>query len=378
MKHLTTRLVQTAGPGKHYDGDGSGLFLLVKASGRRSFVQRIAINAKIRDIGIGSVRWTTLAEARKLAYENQRIARRGGDPRTSRAGRVVPTFEAALEKVLDIQRPTWRNGKSEAQWRASLRDYAGDLMSKPVDAIGPGDVLGSLAPIWSTRRETAKRVRQRIGAVMKWSVAEGHRTDNPVDAIGSSLPKNGIKRGHFTAVPYDRVSDALARVRASRAWWATKAAFEVLVLAAARSGEIRGMRWEEVDLDAKVWTIPSARMKTDREHRVPLSDRALVVLREAREHTGGEGLVFPAQRGGVMSDMTLSKLAKELGIEGTPHGMRSAFRDWAAEQTNIPREVCEEALAHVNPNRVESAYRRSDLFDKRRDLMRDWAEYLAD
>ena len=250
-------------------------------------------------------------------------------------------------------------------------------MSKPVDAIGPGDVLGSLAPIWSTRRETAKRVRQRIGAVMKWSVAEGHRTDNPVDAIGSSLPKNGIKRGHFTAVPYDRVSDALARVRASRAWWATKAAFEVLVLAAARSGEIRGMVWSEVDLDAAVWTVPASRVKTGRDHRVPLSDRALGVLRDAREY-GDVDLVFPAQRGGMMSDMTLSKLAKELGIEGTPHGMRSAFRDWAAEQTNIPREVAEEALAHVNPNRVESAYRRSDLFDKRRDLMRDWAEYLAD
>ena len=377
MKHLTTRLVQTAGPGKHYDGDGSGLFLLVKASGRRSFVQRLAINGKVCDIGIGSVRWTTLAEARKLAYENQRTARRGGDPRTSRAGRVVPTFEAALEKVLDIQRPTWRNGKSEAQWRSSLRDYAGDLMGKPVDAIGPGDVLAVLTPIWSAKRETAKRVRQRIGAVLKWAIAEGHRTDNPVDAIGSSLPKNGIKRGHFTAVPFDRVSDALARVRASRAWWATKAAFEFLVLTAARSGEIRGMVWSEVDLDAAVWAVPASRMKTGRDHRVPLSDHAIGVLREAREY-GDVDLVFPAQRGGMMSDMTISKLVKELGIEGTPHGMRSAFRDYAAEQTNIPREVCEEALAHVNPNRVESAYRRSDLFDKRRDLMRDWAEYLAD
>ena len=170
---------------------------------------------------------------------------------------------------------------------------------------------------------------------MKWAIAKGHRGDNPAgEAIGAALPKTGAKREHFRALPHDRVSDALARIRESGAWWATRAAFEFLVLTAARSGEVRGARWEEVEGD--VWTVPGERTKTGRAHRVPLSGRALEVLAEARERTGGEGLIFPARRGGMMSDMTISKLVKQRGIDAVPHGFRSSFRDWAAERTNIP------------------------------------------
>ena len=375
---LNARFVETiTKPGRYGDGRGGyGLCLNVRrmANGRtaKSWVQRIRPGGKPTYIGLGRYPFVTLAEARKLALDNAKAIARGIDPRAG----GVPTFAAALDKVLDIQRDAWRDGgKTEKQWRASLRDYADPLMGKPVDRIGSGDVLAVLVPIWSTKRETARRVRQRIGAIMKWAIAEGHRPDDPAIAIAGALPKNGSGRKHHRAVHYSAVSEALGTVRASGAWWATKAAFEFLTLTAARSGEVRGMRWSDVEGD--VWTVPGERMKGGREHRVPLSPRALEILEDARERTGGDGLVFPSITGRVMSDSTLSKLVKELGIEGTPHGMRSAFRDWAGERTNTPHAVMEAALAHTIKDKVEAAYARSDLLDKRGDLMTAWARYLA-
>ena len=384
---LTAKLIETLNaPGRYSDDSAPGLYLFVQAHRtkagetiRKSFVQRFTIRGKRADIGLGTVRWgaTTITEARRRAVENYRVARAGGDPRVRPDARMIPTFAEAVDAVLDIQRGAWKDGgKSERQWRASLRDYAGALMPKAVDAIGPGDVLAVVGPVWNVKRETARRVKQRIGAVMKWAIAEGLRESNPVDAIGAALPKNGNHKEHHQALPYGAVHGALAKVRDSGAWWATKAAFEFVVLTAARSGEVRGMRWSEVE--GRVWTVPADRMKAGREHRVPLSDRALAVLAEARERGDGTGLVFPAQRGGMLSDMTMSKLCKSLRLGMVPHGARSSFRDWASERTNIPREVAEEALAHVNPNRVEAAYRRSDLFERRRDLMQRWARYLAE
>ena len=375
MPRLTTKFVDTATtPGRYHDG-AAGLYLSVKERAgrvRKSYMQRITIHGHRCEIGLGSVRWTTPSEARAMALANWKIARTGGDPRQGKA--TVPTFADGLDAVLAIQAPTWRNPKSEPQWRASLRDYAGALMAKPVDRIGPADVLAVVGPVWNTKRETARRVKQRIGRVMEWAVAEGLRTDNPVSAIAAALPKNGHGRKHHRAVAYAAVSDALATVRDSGAWWATKAAFEFLTLTAARSGEVRGMRWSEVEGD--VWTVPGERMKAGRDHRVPLSPRALAILEEAREATGAAGLVFPSINGRAMSDSTLSKLVKELGIEGTPHGMRSAFRDWASERTSTAHAVMEAALAHAIPNKAEAAYARSDLLEKRRALMAAWARYL--
>ena len=375
MPRLTTKFVESVTtPGRYHDGAG-GLYLSVKERAgrvRKSYLQRITIHGKRAEIGLGSIRWTTPSEARAAALANWKIARTGGDPR--QGAKPVPTFADALDAVLAIQAPTWRNPKSEPQWRASLRDYAGALMAKPVDRIGPADVLAVVGPLWNVKRETARRVKQRISKVMQWAAAEGHRADNPVDAIGAALPKNGNHRQHFRALPYSDVSGALAAVRATGAWWATKAALEFLTLAAARSGEVRGMRWSEVSGD--VWTVPGERMKAGREHRVPLSPRALAILEDARERTGGDGLVFPSVNGRALSDSTLSKLVKELGIDGTPHGMRSAFRDWASERTNTPHAVMEAALAHTIPNKAEAAYARSDLLDKRRALMDAWTRYL--
>ena len=209
-------------------------------------------------------------------------------------------------------------------------------------------------------------------------MAQGYREDNPAgDAISAALPKNAVRRQHRQALPHAQVAGALEHVRASNAHRATALAFEFLVLTACRSAEVRGAQWDEVDDTAATWTVPPARMKATLEHRVPLSSRAVAVLNEAREISDRSGLVFPSPTGRVLSDSTLSKLLRELGVGAVPHGFRSSFRDWAAERTDVPREVCELALAHVNSDRVEAAYRRSDLFDRRRELMQAWSDYLS-
>ena len=252
------------------------------------------------------------------------------------------------------------------------------LACKRVDAITTADVMGVLLPIWSTKRQTARRVRQRIGAVMNWAVAQGHREDNPAgDAISAALPNNRVPPKHQRALPHAEVGAALETVRGSGAYLGTKLAFEFLVLTASRSGEVRQARWEEVDRDRTVWTIPREPMKTGREHRVPLSPRALEVLDAASGLSDADGLAFPSPTGRVLNHSTMTKLLADLGIDAVAHGFRSSFRDWAAECTDAPGEVCELALAHVNSDRVEAAYRRTDLFEKRRDLMSAWADYVV-
>ena len=234
--------------------------------------------------------------------------------------------------------------------------------------------MAVLLPIWSSKRETARRLRNRIGAVMKWAVAQGYRADNPAgQAIAAALPKNGVPIEHRKALPHAEVGAALAKVRESGAYQGLVLAFEFLVLTVGRSGEVRAARWDEIDRNAAVWTIPGDRMKAGREHRVPLTPHALAVLDQAGELAATGGLVFSSATGRMLSQSGMPKLLHQLGIDAVPHGFRSSFRDWAAECTDAPREVCELALAHVNRDRVEAAYRRSDLFEKRRALMADWA-----
>ncbi|MDD9983217.1 MAG: tyrosine-type recombinase/integrase, partial [Gammaproteobacteria bacterium] len=381
---LTHRFVETVSePGRYGDGRGScGLSLLVKPTTQgwlsKSWSQRIRFGGRTTNVGLGSYPVVTLARARQKALANARMIEAGQDPRDKAGG--VPSFAAAVERVIAMHAEAWRDGgKSEKQWRSSLQTYAlPRIGGLSVAAVTSADVLSVLLPIWTVKHETARRVRQRISAVMKWAIAQGYRKDNPAgDAIGAALPKNGGKqRTHQKALPYGDVSAALATVRETGAYIHTRLAFEFLVLTAARSGEVRGARWDEVDFDAATWTVPGERMKGGRAHRVPLSDRALEVLREARSYSDGSDLVFPSAIGRPMSDSTLSKLLRENGIAAVPHGFRSSFRQWAAERTNIPREVAEEALAHVNPNRVEAAYQRSDLFDRRRDLMKTCSQSL--
>ena len=371
-------------PGRYGDGRGGlGLSLLVKPASRggfsKSWSQSVRLGGRPTSIGLGRYPVVTLAMARDRALENARAIAEGRDPRR-RSACSAPTFSEACETVIAIHTGNWkRGGRTEENWRASLRDYAlprlGDM---PVNTIAGADVMAVLLPIWFTKRETARSVRRRIGAVMKWAVAQGHRPDNPAgDALSAALPNNAGPRRHQRALAHAEVGAALARVRASGAHPGTVLALEFLVLTAARSGEVRNARWEEFDLEGAVWTIPAGRMKAGREHRVPLSPRALEVLDEARRRLPSAGTVFPTPTGRTQPHPYMAVLLHELEIDAVPHGFRSSFRDWAAECTDAPREVCELALAHVNSDRVEAAYRRSDLFDRRRILMNDWAAYVA-
>ena len=381
---LSARFVATIEqPGRYGDGRGSGgLSLLVKHTTRghlaKSWAQRINVEGRQRNLGLGSWPHVSLAEAREKCALNL-AARRRGELVTGRK-RTVPTFEEAVEKVIAVHRAGWKAGsRSEEDWRATLRDYAiPKLGGRPVDRITTADVMGILLPIWNEKRVTARRVRQRIGAVMRWAVAQGYREDNPAgEAIGAALPKNGVRAQHLAALPYAEVAGALEQVRGSRTYPGTVLAFEFLVLTACRSGEVRGARWMEIDLEAREWRIPPERMKTGREHRVPLSEAALAVLQQAQPLADDSGVVFPSARGGLLSKLAIAKLVRDLGIGAVPHGFRSSFRDWAAECSDAPREVCELALAHVNTNAIEAAYRRTDLFERRRALMEQWAAFLA-
>ena len=249
---------------------------------------------------------------------------------------------------------------------------------KLVTEITSGDVLGVLVPIWADKRPTAMKVRRRVSAVMKWSIAEGYREDNPAgDAITAALPKSGARVEHRRALPFADVGAAIQTIRDSGAWAGTKLAFEFLTLTAARSNEVRLAEWTAIDPDAATWTIPSDRTKAGREHRQPLSRQAMDLLTAARALGDGTGLIFPSPRGKALSDATISKLVREHGIACVPHGMRSSFRDWAAECSDVPREIAEHALGHVEGSASELAYRRTDYFERRRGLMQDWASYIG-
>ncbi len=383
MSRLTAAFVRTVKPTarlKRY-GDGNGLYLLVKPGprgGGKSWVQRLVIQGERRDLGLGGADLVTLAEARQAAWDNRRIARAGGDPRAN-GTRVSPTFTEAADKVIAMHRPAWREGSgSEAQWRASLDMYVyPHLGRKPVHLIDTADIMELLTLIWTSKHETANRVRHRISAVMRWSIAQGYRTDNPAgEALGAALPKVDRTPTHFRALPYHEVGPALAKIRQSDGNLSAILALEFMVLCAIRSGEARNALWDDIDLERATWTIPAERMKAGREHRVPLSDRALEILNEAAALRDGE-LVFPSPgRDRPLSSASLGRPLTELGVDAVPHGFRSSFRDWAAEMTETPQAVMEAALAHTNRNPVEAAYARSDLFERRRELMRQWSDYL--
>ena len=361
--------------------DGNGLYLKVIDSGAKRWVQRLLIKGRRRDIGLGSASLVTLAEAREASLVNRKLARSGGDPlRTKKEAEAVLTFAEAAEHVLDLHRPTWRNPKHAQQWINTLSEYAFPKFGKTlVSDVTTSDVLSALSPIWNTKPETARRVKQRIGTVMKWAVAKGWRQDNPADAISTALPKqDASKKQHRKALPYSEVAACIDTVKGSGAGLTTKLAFEFIVLTASRSGEARLATWSEFDLDAKEWLVPASRMKAKRDHRVPLSGRVLEVLAEAKSLSDGGDLVFAGtKQGRPLSDMTLSKLVKELGFEADVHGFRTSFKTWAQERTNFAREVSEMALAHVIQNKSEAAYARSDLLDKRRMMMESWAGFLS-
>ena len=376
MSKLTAAFVRGVSKAGKY-GDQHGLILRVQPSGSKAWIWRGTVNGRRRDLGLGRYPYTSLAEARAKAFDYRKTALDGGDPVTLRSG-GVPTFVAAVESVITLHAGKWKpGGKSEESWRSSLENYVLPAIgSKRVDEITPADVLACLAPIWHTKATTAKRVRQRIAAVMRWAVAQGYRTDNPAGAaVTAALPKQNGGTNHHRALPHRDVAAAIAKVRASKVDPLVRLAFEFLILTAARSGEVRGARWAEIDRDNATWTIPGKRMKRGEPHRIPLSAAALAVLAEAREHVAGSPLVFPRQ-GGEMPHWVLSKLPRRIGIDGTLHGMRSSFRDWCGE-SGVDRVVAEASLSHRVGNAAEQAYSRSDLLERRRNVMEQWGQYLV-
>jgi integrase len=386
-KQLTAKQVEGAlEPGKYFDGHG--LFLRVQPNGQRQWVQRITVRGKRCEIGLGNPALVSLYEARELALHNRRLAVSGGDPiQAKREAKAVLTFEEAARKVHELHKPTWRNPKHAAQFLSTLETYTFPRIGMlKVGQVNTSDVLAVLTPIWTEKPETAARVKQRIGMVMKWAIAQGWRQDNPAENITQALPKHDKNlKSHRKALGYFEVPACLEAVQASGAGLSTKLAMEFLVLTASRSGEVRGAAWAEIDLGTSAtsatsatWTIPASRMKAKREHRVPLSKRAVEILTAAKALGDGTGLVFPGTKAGkALSDMTLSKLVKELGFDADVHGFRTSFRTWAQERTNFPREVAEAALAHTIKDKAEAAYARSDMFEKRRKMMEAWAGYLA-
>lgn len=381
---LTAAFVRTVTkPGRY--GDGLGLHLVVSPTGAKRWIQRITIRGKRVDMGLGPLSAVSLAEAREMAARNHREARTGGDPlRARREAQAALTFEEAARKVHEIHLPTWRNEKHGKDFISSLETHAFPKIGKlKVQDVTTADVLAVLSPVWTTTHETARRVRQRIGTVMKWAIAQGWRQDNPAENISGALPKVPKVKAHRVSLPYDKVSAFLETMAGSGAGPVTKLALEFLILTAARSGEVREARWDEIDMAGKVWEIPASRMKMKRAHRVPLAPRAMEILAEAERFrpvaTQASPLIFPGQRPGrPLSDMTLSKLVKELGFPVDVHGFRTSFRTWAQERTTVAHEVAEAALAHAVGNSVSQAYARSDMFEKRRALMERWAAYLAE
>lgn len=382
MKKVTAiSLRNLNAPGRYQCGEG--LMLCVKPSGARSWMVRAQANGKRRDFGLGRFEDVSLVQAREKARETRKLFQGGKDPR---AAKTVPvslpeapmTFSEAAKAAHADLSPAWKNKKHAAQWLTTLEQYAFPAIGTvPVaDLQGPA-IKDVLMPIWLTIPETARRVRQRIGAVLDWAYANGLReSEAPMRSLSKALPRQPKQDGHFAALPHERASKVYATLCEGDT--VGRLALRFLMLTAARSGEVRFARWSEIDLDAKRWTIPADRMKAGREHRVPLSDEALAILRKAQGlRKRSNDLVFPGNSGRALSDMTLGKVLRRASSDkSTAHGLRSTFRDWATDKRVCSEGAMEAALAHVDTNKVRAAYRRTDYIDEREGLMSEWSAFL--
>lgn len=361
-------------------GDGEGLYLVVHPTGSKSWICRVQKHGMRRDFGLGSAAKVSLATARDKAREIRSWVEMGLDPIFERRNaQGIPTFREAAAKVIAAHSKTWRNEKHAGQWSSTLEAYVfPHIGDRQVSEITGPMIRNLLSEIWLSKPETARRVRQRIGAVLDWAYASGYReTEAPMRAITKGLPRQPKKDGHFAAMPYDKVPTFLRRLRERESF--SRLALQFAILTAGRSGEVREATWDEIDLEAKLWTIPKDRMKAQREHVVPLGEGALKILRRCEElRLGAATLVFPGARPkSPLSDMTLTKLLREMREPYTAHGFRSSFRDWVSEETQHPGDVAEAALAHVVKSKTEAAYRRGNLLEKRRAMMGDWDAFCA-
>ena len=377
---LSAAFVRTVGrTGVYGDGRGGrGLSLRVyrTVDGRitKTWRQRVRIGGRLTSIGLGPYPEVTLAEARRKALDNSRMVRQGRDPR----GRGVPTFANAARRTIELHRDSWKEGSPlPQQWESTFRLHAAPLMDKPVDRITSADVLGCLAPIWSTMPTAGRKAKHRIAAVFRWCIGRNYRQDNPVDRAVAALPKqNGGAGGHHRALPHAEIGAALRAIRRSGNGSPAALCVELIALTAVRPGEARGARWDEIDMDAARWTIPASRMKAGREFTVPLGAGALSVLERARQLSGGSPLAFPSRTGRVLAPRTVSGVLRRAGVDATLHGFRSSARSWMAE-TGVPAEVAEACLAHVPKSKVVQAYQRSDLLERRAEVLEAWGRYVT-
>ncbi len=377
MGKLTATALKASKKSGRY-GDGDGLFLVVNKTGSASWVVRVQKAGRRRDIGIGSAKKVSLAVAREKASVVRSQMEGGLDPVAERRkADGIPTFREAAATVFAASQKTWRNHKHQWQWMRTLEMFAfptiGDMRVSEITASQIHDVL---AAIWLEKPETARRVRQRIGMVLDWAYSKGFReTEAPMRSISKGLPRQPRTTGHHAAMPFSDLPAFLVQLREKETWG--RLALEAAILTATRSGEIRGATWEEIDLEAGLWTIPAGRMKAGKPHTVPLSSASRRIFERAAElRTAGAKYVFHGARlDKPMSDMTLMKVLRDMKAGCTAHGFRSSFRDWVSESTNFPGDLAEAALAHVIGNKTEAAYRRGNLLEKRRSLMDAWASY---
>lgn len=383
-------LTKLAAPGLHFVGGVNGLALQISPTGSRSWILRYADGNKRREMGLGSYPGVGLADARNRAREEREKLDKGVDPILNRKiarsalkmKRIAAiTFEKAALAYMEAQESSWSNAKHTQQWRNSLETYAYPVIgSLLVGDVNQNNVLAVLEPIWKTKTETASRLRGRIEQVLDWATVRGYREGlNPARWRGHldkllPSPKKIAAVEHHAALPYTEAGAFMVTLRAQSGMGAR--ALEFGILTAARSGEVRGATWAEIDLQARRWVIPKDRMKANREHRVPLSDAAVNLL-TALPRLADSDTVFWSPRGGQLSDMALTAVLRRMKVNAVPHGFRSTFRDWAAECTNYPNEVAEMALAHTVGDKVEAAYRRGDMLEKRAMMMSDWAAYCA-
>jgi len=389
MGKLTARKVSTATTGKHEDGDG--LRLVVSKTGAKKWVLRVTTHGKRREMGLGAFPVVSLAEARDKAAEARKVAANGGDPITERSAKkqTLPTFTTCAARYIRAHRRGWKNAKHARQWVSTLKTYARPIIGpKPVDTIGTEDVLSILMPIWNTKTETAKRVQGRMENILDF--ASAHKWRDPLNParwrghLNKLLPRpSRVKTvAHHPAMPYTELPAFMAELASNES--VSALALRFLILTATRTSEALHAQWSEIDLEAAVWTVPAERMKAKREHRVPLTGAALALL-EALPRIEGNPYVFPGARNArPLSNMALLQLMHGMGYgvggdrgDYVPHGFRSSFRDWSGEVSSFPRDVAEMALAHVIENKVEAAYRRGDLFTKRRAMMQAWADWCC-
>jgi integrase len=375
---LTTKFVESISvAGKYYDQHG--LFLHVRQSGAKKWLQRYTFNGRRREVGLGSAKIVSVANARKTAHQNLVLVSEGIDPiEDKKQNSLIPTFEVAAREVYEANRPTWRNAKHAAQFITTLETYAFPTIgSMSVKDINSSHILSVLSPIWVKKSETAKRLRQRLSTVFKYSVAQQWRNDDPANtAIVEALPNHKKKVMHRKSLSYNDIAGFLETISGSSAGVNTKLGLEFLILTAARSGEVRNAHWTEIE--GSLWTIPAERMKAGVAHRVPLPARCMEILEEAKKINQGSGFIFEGTRfGKPLSENTFNKLMKELGVEVHAHGFRTSFRTWTQEKTNFPREIAEAALAHSLKDKAEAAYARSDLLEKRAAMMESWAQFIS-